>query len=246
MKIAICESSDIDGQYLQNLLKEYSTALYNSAEKLLYDVEGGKDYDLYLLDIYLSSMNGIELAKRLREQDGEAAICFISSSDAFYREAYDLYAIQYLLKPVRQEALLELIERVENQRPRISELSLRFKWRGKLGSIAYNKILFVSSQEHKLSIYCNDGTVQECMGKMSEIAEQICGDTFLRVHQSYLVNRNYVDSLSGSEIIVAGHNIPVSRRYAAEVKKRYQKQLFIENPIEQREKQTDDKKAESN
>lgn len=218
MKIAICESSDIDGQYLKTLLKEYSTELYNSAEKLLYDVEGGMKYDLYLLDIYLGSMNGIELAKRLREQDGEAAICFISSSDAFYREAYDLYAIQYLLKPVRQETLLELIERVENQRSRTSEPALHFKWRGKLGSIAYNKILFVSSQEHKLSIYCNDGTVQECMGKMSEMTEQICGDTFLRVHQSYLVNRNYVDSLSGSEIIVAGHNIPVSRRYAAEVK----------------------------
>lgn len=246
MKIAICESSDIDGQYLQTLLKGYSTELYNSAEKLLCDVEGGMKYDLYLLDIYLGSMNGIELAKRLRDQDGETAICFISSCDAFYREAYDLYAIQYLLKPVRQDTLLELIERVENQRSRTSDPALRFKWRGKLGSIPYNRILFVSSQEHKLSIYCIDGTVQECMGKMSEMAEQICGDTFLRVHQSYLVNRNYVDSLSGSEITVAGHNIPVSRRYAAEVKKRYQKQLSIANPIEQRERQTDDKKTESN
>ena len=230
MKIAICENSVIDGQYLQTLLKAYPTELYNSAGQLLSDVESGFKYDLYLLDIYLDSMNGIELAKRLREQDGEAVICFISSSDEFYREAYDLYAIQYLLKPVRQETLLELIARVENQRPKQPELSLRFKWRGKLGSIAYHKILFVSSQEHKLSIFCVDGTVQECIGKMNEMAEQICGDTFLRVHQSYLVNMNYVDSLSGSEITVANHSIPVSRRYAAEVKKRYQKQLFVEAP----------------
>lgn len=230
MKIAICDNSIVDGQYLQILLEDYPTELYSSAVELLLDVEGGLTYDLYLLDIYLDSMNGIELARRLRKQDGEAVICFISSSDEFYREAYDLYAIQYLLKPVKKETLLELIERVQNQRPKSAEMSLRFKWRGKMGSIPYNKILFVSSQEHKLFIYCLDGTVQECIGKMSEMAEQIRGDTFLRVHQSYLVNMNFVDSLNGSEITVADHNIPISRRYAAEVKKRFQKRLFVENP----------------
>lgn len=244
MKIAICDNNAVDRQYLQALLQEYPTELYECAENLLSDVESGIRYDLYLLDIYLDTMNGIELAKRMREQDGEAVICFISSSDAFYREAYDLYAIQYLLKPVKRETLLELIEKVESRLPK-AEPALHFKWRGKIGSIACSRILFVSSQEHKLSIYCTDGTIQECIGKISGLAGQIDDEAFVRVHQSYLVNMNHVDCLNGGELLVGRYSIPISRRYAAEVKKKYQELLFAEPGRTTEKAVSDDKKAES-
>lgn len=243
MKIAICDNNAVDRQYLQALLQEYPTESYDCAETLLSDLERGIRYDLYLLDIYLDTMNGIELAKRMREQDAEAVICFISSSDAFYREAYDVYAIQYLLKPVKRETLLELIEKVENRLPK-AEPALHFKWRGKIGSIACSKIMFVSSQEHKLSIYCTDGTVQECIGKISGLASQIEDGSLVRVHQSYLVNMNYVDCLNGGELLVGQHSIPVSRRYATEVKKQYQELLFTESGRTEKAA-SDDKKTES-
>lgn len=229
MKIAVCDDCLEDGLYLKTLLDEHSVNLYSNAEQLMEAVKDNEiPYDLYLIDIYLDAMNGIELAKCLREKDEDASICFISSSDAFYREAYDLYAVQYLLKPVVPQELKKLVSRVAGSQAKNRELALRFKWRGKIGSIPCRKILFVSSREHKLYIYCKDGNIQECIGKMDEIADQICGETFLRVHQSFVVNMHCVDSLNGSELVVAEYRIPISRRYLSEVKKRYQEILFEE------------------
>lgn len=232
MRIAVCDDCFEDAIYLKTLLAGHEISLYSKADELLADIADKKaHYDLYLLDIYMNtSMNGIELAKRLRKVDREAAICFVSTSDAFYREAYDLYAVQYLLKPVQEEALRELIERVSEQmsKGQVKEQVLRFKWRGQIGAIPYNRILYISSREHTIFIYCEDGTVQKYKGKLNELALSVCGDVFLRCHQSFLVNIYQVDNLSGNELTASGHRIPVSRRYYAEVKKRYQEMLFEE------------------
>ncbi len=230
MKIAVCDDCHKDALYLKSLLEGQDVTIYSDTKALLTDMSGQDiRYDLYLLDIFMKqSMNGIELAGELRAWDKEAVICFISSSDAFYREAYDLYAVQYLLKPVQADALNRLLDRVSRDIVMSREKSLNFKWRGQTGSIPYGSIVFISSREHTVSIHCKDGSVQECKGKLSEMALQICGQVFRRCHQSFLVNMYQVDNLSGNEIMALGYRIPVSRRYYAEIKRRYQEILFEE------------------
>lgn len=230
MRIAVCDDNQEDALYLKTLLEGHNVRIYCGAGQLLSDVEKNQmNFDLYLLDIYIEdSINGIELAERLRIQDEEAVICFISTSDAFYREAYDLYAVQYLLKPVREEAVKQLLEKISRNHARDREQKLCFKCHGKMVKIPYGKILYISSREHTLSIFCKDGTVQECTGKLNELAMELCGDVFCRCHQSFLVNMYSVDGLDGRDLMIAGSRIPVSRRYYAEVKKRYREILFEE------------------
>lgn len=95
MKIAICDDCREDAMRLKALLSEnHDVVLYSNASQLLNSVRNQKEqYDLYLIDIYLDTISGLELAERLRNEEENAALCFISSSDAFYREAYDLYAV---------------------------------------------------------------------------------------------------------------------------------------------------------
>ncbi len=230
MKIAICDDCYEDAFMLKVQLDGHNVRIYSGANALLTDINThDPQYDLYLLDIYMdASMNGIELAKQLRARDEEAVICFISSSDAFYREAYDLYAVQYLIKPVEEKALKQLTDKVSKNLLRNKEQNLSIKSRGQTCSIPYGKILYISSREHTIFIYCKDGVVQECKGKLNEIALQVCGDVFLRCHQSFLVNMYHVDNLRGNELTLSGFHIPISRRYYAEVKRRYQEILFEE------------------
>ncbi len=230
MKIAVCDDCMKDALYLKGFLGGHEVRVYSDACNLFADMEDKKErYDLYLLDIYMEGpIDGIELAKKIRIWQEEAAICFVSTSNDFYREAYDLYAIQYLLKPVKEEAVKQLLDKVSKNIIRSREKKLSFQFRGRAGSIPYGKILYISSREHILSICCMDGTVQECKGKLDEMAMQICGDIFMRCHQSFLVNMYHVDSLIGTDLIVAGQRIPISRRYYAEVKRRYQEILFEE------------------
>ena len=59
-------------------------------------------------------------------------------------------------------------------------------------------------------------------------SQKVCGDVFLRCHQSFIVNMYHVEGIYGSDLMVGGEQIPVSRRYYAEVKRRYQEILFEE------------------
>lgn len=230
MKIAVCDDCQEDIQILKSYLAGHAVSTYCRAEQLLVDVEEiGIHFDLYLLDIYIEdSINGIGLAKRLRRQDPGAVVCFVSTSSDFYREAYDLYAVQYLIKPVRKEDISRLLERVTGYLVRDREQSLAFKWKGRAGKIPYGNILYISSRGHTLFISCRDGTVQECIGKLSELELKICSDVFCRCHQSFLVNLYQVESLRGKELIINGSRIPISRRYYEQVKSRYQEILFQE------------------
>lgn len=231
MRIAICDDCMEDALSIKKYLEEQEVDIYSDADSFLAEIENKrKQYDLYLLDIFMkSSINGIELAERLRMVQEEALICFVSTSDDFYREAYDLYAIQYLIKPVREEGIRKLIQRVDKELSRLSvnkEKNFIYSRRGKSGTIPYGKILYISSSGHTVFIYCTDGTVQESTGKLSDLEQHLCGDTFLRCHQSFIVNIYHVDGLNGSEFTVGGERIPISRRYYAEVKNRYQEILF--------------------
>ncbi len=230
MRIAVCDDCMDDALSLKKLLRGHEVSMYSDAGCLLEDVENKNiQYDLYLLDIFMEeSMNGIELAERLRKVREEAVICFISSSDSFYREAYDLYAVQYLIKPVQEESLKMLLEKVQKVVARDSEKNLVYSWWGKTGVIPYGKIHYISSRGHTLSIYCTDGKIQESTGKLNDLEYQVCGDMLMRCHQSFIVNMYHVEGLNGNELMVAGEQIPVSRRYYAEVKKRYQEILFEE------------------
>ena len=238
MRIAICDDCMKDAALLKRFLGGLAASVYLDAGSLLADLKDKNiKFDLYLLDIFMgnatdgnamdgNAMDGIELAKRLRKTQEDAAICFVSTSNDFYREAYDLYAMQYLLKPVQEAEVKKLLAKVAKSIAVNREQKLSVSSRGQTSSIPYTKILYISSREHTLTICCTDGTVQECKGKLNELALKVCGDTFMRCHQSFIVNMNHVDNLSGMDLIVAGEQIPVSRRYYAEVKRRYQEMLF--------------------
>lgn len=232
MRIAVCDDCMEDALSLKKYLDGQEVSIYSEAESLLADVEGrNRQYDLYLLDIFMEeSMTGIELAEKLREVQEEAMLCFVSTSDDFYREAYDLYAIQYLIKPVEKESINKLLQKAQKNlvRQKDKEKTLTYSWWGKRGVIPYGKIRYICTRGHTLSICCTDGRIQESTGKLNELERQICGDIFLRCHQSFIVNICQVEGMNGSELTVDGEQIPVSRRYYAEVKKRYQRMLFEE------------------
>ncbi len=90
MRIAVCNDNRQDTCAIRDLLDGQDLKLYHDAESLLADVrQGGAEYALYLLDIFMeNSMIGLELAQELRAANEEAVLCFVSTSDDFYREAY--------------------------------------------------------------------------------------------------------------------------------------------------------------
>ena len=88
--------------------------LYNSAEQLLFEVGQPEAqelaFDLILLDIQMGGMDGITLARQLRAQDKRVTLAFLTAAREYVFEGYEVQAVRYLLKPMQQEKVFELLD----------------------------------------------------------------------------------------------------------------------------------------
>lgn len=228
--IALCEDNREDLAHLHNILCQIKILCdfteYTSAEPLLLDLETGqKKFDLFLLDIYLPGQNGVETARRIRELDQKAILIFLSSSEDFYREAFDLYAFHYLVKPITSDALKEVLEKAVNQISAPEE-TLPITFRGQNTLLRHTDIIYIDSSNHALCFHMQDGSAYTSYGKLDEIQTQLASELFVRCHKSFIVNLIHVSRLTPEGFHIGDTLIPISRTYAAGAKESYRKRLF--------------------
>ena len=159
--IALCEDNREDLDNLRSML--YHTKIssditgYTSAETMHFDMETGqKQFDLFFLDIYLPGLNGVEAAHRIRMTDENSLLVFLTSSEDFYREAFDLYAFHYLLKPIEQMELAEVMQKAAKRINRPEEM-LQISFRRQNILLKQMEIMYISSYSHVLHFHMKDG-----------------------------------------------------------------------------------------
>jgi len=122
-KAAICDDESSQVKLLTQYLKEWGerenvfvqVQTYQSSESFRFDYEDQKDFDVLLLDIEMPGLDGMSLAKQLREQKEELAIIFISGKAEYVYEGYYVNAVSYLLKTVKREQLFLYLNRVHKE-----------------------------------------------------------------------------------------------------------------------------------
>ena len=122
-KLAICDDEKSSAAEAAELLEKYRAAhdsldfevdVFNTSLDIL-DAMEKKVYDIFLLDIYIDRINGIELAETIMKNNDSAQIIFMTSSNAFYKEAFRVHAVHYLEKPILEEEFFEAMDRVCTQ-----------------------------------------------------------------------------------------------------------------------------------
>lgn len=230
IRIAICEDNEEDLTRLRNMLYHtnilYSFTEYASAEPLLNDMETGqKQFDLFLLDIFLPGLDGVETARRIRDLDEKAIIIFLTSSDDFYREAFDLYAFHYLIKPVNLTDLTTVIKKAADSISAPEEI-LPILSRGQDILLRHADITYIESSSHILRFHMQNGREYSSYGRLDEIQTRLASDLFVRCHKSFIVNLIHVDKLVREGFHLGNILIPISRTYAQSAKESYHKRLF--------------------
>lgn len=230
IQIAICDDRPEDAQALERLISagnDCPIAAYSSGEGLLWDLENDPyRFDLFFLDIYLTGISGIETARRIRAINQTALIVFVSTSEDFYREAYDLFAFNYLIKPVTVEKLSPILDRATKRLETEDARRIHFTHRSQTYSVRCSQILYLASSGHLVTLYLQDGRALDCYGKLGALAEQLPQDIFLRCHQSYLVNLNYITALDREGFRVNDALVPISKSYSKTARARYREHLF--------------------
>ncbi len=230
IRIAVCEDKDEDLAHIRSMLCQTGILCditeYTSAEALLTDMETNqKHFDIFLLDIYLSGQNGVEAARWIRAANQDAIIIFLSASEEFYRDAFNLYAFHYLIKPVSPADLTEVLTKAAAEIS-IPEETLQITFRRHNIILRQGDIMYISSSHHTLSFHMQDGTEYTCYGRLDELEAKLTPELFVRCHKSFIVSLSYVNRLTQDGFYIDETLIPISRSYAAGAKKSYHKRLF--------------------
>lgn len=226
-KIVLCEDIELERQILKDMLmlhfeeigEEVSIIEYESGEALIADVEEGYLVaDLLFLDIHMKEMNGMEVARRLRQMQRKGPIVFLTSSPDYAVESYEVEASGYLLKPYDTRKINELADRLlkNDGKKRVAVKSRRQK------RYPYvDDIMYMDSDRHAVTLHMKDGTEIVTLEKLGDLEERIRERKFLRCHQSFLVNMDYIRDVEENFVLADDTRIPIRVRGRKDILKVY-------------------------
>lgn len=214
--VAICDDAAADRDYLQTLVKRWAAdrghrvelTLYPSAESFLFRYAGDKDVQILLLDIEMGPMDGVSLARTLRKENDAVQIVFITGYSDYIADGYEVEALHYLMKPVKEEKLFAVLDRAveklhSNQRTLLLELP------GEVVRLPVYQIRSAEVQGNYVTIHAKT----DCTVKMtlSELEAQL-DDNFFRLGRSALVNLGCVARVSKTAVTLNdGTVLPLPR-----------------------------------
>ena len=212
MRLAICDDSEMERGVLQSLLKKYFSkaaiscefTLYDRGTTLYYDVTEGMEFDIVFLDLFMEDSFGLAIAKKLRELSYRGRIIFCTASAEYALESYSVYAAGYIVKPYRIKDIRHTLDRLL---PEYQYGSYGLIQKSAIKFIPVNEIMYVESSNTKCLLHRADGRVYNVYKKLTEIEEELDDTRFLRCHQSYLVNMNYVSEANESFLLQNGDTV---------------------------------------
>lgn len=215
-KIAICDDSDADRQYVLNMVRRWAAGAgctvhadtFASAESFLFHYAGESDYDILLLDIEMGDMDGVSMAKLLRRDNDNVQIAFITGYSDYISEGYEVDALHYLMKPVKEEKLFWVLNRAAEKLAK-NEKVLAFETGGEMVRIPIYQIRYADVLGNYVTLHAlSDVTVKMTLGSLEELLDE----RFYRVGRSAIVNLTQVSRVTRKEIKLSdGTAIPLPR-----------------------------------
>ena len=229
--IAVCDDSAADAGYISSLVKRWAdgsanrvkTAVFPSAEAFLFAYEHERQYDIILLDIEMGKMNGLQLAKVIRERDANVQIVFITGFPDYIADGYEVAALHYLLKPVSYEKLCSVLDRAAGNISK-AEKTLVVACDGEVRFVRLSDIYYIEAQKQYVLIHAKDGDFRMKM-PLSDVAGSL-DEFFYRCQRSFIVNLCCVTRIKKDAVTLKnGVDVPI-RRGTAEAIGREMIRLF--------------------
>lgn len=232
MYIAYCDDEKIQLDYMQKLVEDWSKQRhisctfkgYESADALLFEYPSHLPFDALILDIDMRGMDGMALARRIREKEETLPILFLTNRREYVFDGYEVKALRYLMKPVDAEKIGALLDEIyagckKEKRYLVETIG------GESVKIDVDSILSIEAKGHYILVHTKTGDY-EYKKSLSEIVQELAaltkenpdapqGETaagFISTHRSFLVNLAEVERILKMECILSdGTHVPVSR-----------------------------------
>lgn len=222
LHIAICDDDKLHLSYIAKLtgdiLKEQKTEIteYSGANELLFRIDGS-DYipDIALLDIQMSELDGISLAKELNQTAPDCKIIFVSSYIDFATDVYDADHIYYVLKSQLDDklpsALGKAIASLNNPRS-----FMLIKNSASATKLPVGRVLYLERDLHKTHVHTPEATYTTTQSPAELLSTAVGKSDFIHCHQSYWVNSKAIQTMEPNVFrLYDGSEIPISRAQKA-------------------------------
>ncbi len=194
MKIAICDDEQVIRDEIAGFLQEYFDANNLSFEVDLFSdgesfVQKNRNYDLVFMDYQLPDGNGIDFAKRVRQENADIFIIFSTSFQEHVFESFTLNTFRYLLKPISKESVFgamdAFVKVYQTNRKIIINLLAKDRF------VDADEVMYIEADK-KYAIVRTTGNTYRSFRSISKYEAEIDNPHFFRTHRSYIVNMKYV------------------------------------------------------
>lgn len=213
-RFAICDDESLQSNYLKSLVMAWSeekeldcsVKTFSSAESLLF--HGCEEFDILLLDIEMAGMNGVELAKRVRERDETSVIIFVTGYSEYIAEGYDVQALNFLVKPIDRAKLFTVLDKAARLLSK-NERSISLEQKGEVYLVPLREIRFIEVSGNYVSVHAKTTlTVKKTLAEL----EKLLDDRFVRTGRSFIVNLTYVRRITKTDVFLStDESVPLSR-----------------------------------
>lgn len=215
-QIAICDDNKNDAQYVTDFVNEWASQscipvhidIFPSSEAFLFRYTENKSYDILLLDIEMGAIDGVSLAKTLRQENETLQIIFITGYSDYIAEGYEVAALHYLIKPVKKEKLFSVLDRAA-EKLRKNERVLNLETGGEIVRVPVYKIRYADVQGNYVTVHTGkDYTVRKTLSELDAALDE----RFCRVGRSVIVNLTCITRVTKADIYLNdGSIIPLPR-----------------------------------
>jgi len=221
LHVAVCDDDKNLLSYLEEKIESWAEAageacsveLYQSAEAFLFAWEEKKDVDVLLLDIEMPGIDGIELARSLRHKGERISIIFVTGNPEFALEGYELEAVSYLVKPVKEELLRAALDRAQKQRKNRPVLLAALSG-GAIERIYVSDICCLESEGHDTVIWKRGGERIICKMGIQQLEQELSGlsEAFFKPHRSFFIHLEWVEKIGKKDVYLDGQIcVPIAR-----------------------------------
>ena len=226
LEIAICDDDAIILKTLGKYFGKLNDAtikydIYNSADTLYrYVEEQGTVYDVFILDIEMQGMNGLELAQKIREKDSNCLIIFLTNYSQYVFSVFEVITFDFLRKPLEYSEFENLIKKIKRYF-NITKGVFVFSYRKNSFSIPFEEIYYIEKSGRRAYLYSKDKEYIFNM-TLNEIWKQLDSGAFVAIYPSCIVNLFYVREIVRDELILkTGDKLFVSKKYCQRIMKAY-------------------------
>lgn len=214
MRIAICEDEAIHSSLLERYIEQWVATqnfdveikVYESAEAFITDFDNKVAYDLAFLDIQMPGMDGMNLAQYIRQWDMSMIIVFITNFGDYSEQGYEVNAMRYLRKPVREKKVIETLMAARDLcRKRQTGY---FVVNDDQGAIRIPKadIVYFRSEGHYILVHAlnlGNRPTPRFRGKLKDMAGEFSSPSYTLANRGTLVNVQFIQCIIRDEIYLS-------------------------------------------